>query len=208
MAATLYLIRHGETEGDGVKRYKGTIDVPISERGIRQMEGSARFVKDTLESIGTKMKSVYCSTLQRAIRSAEIVAGPLGLEPIEVPELRERDFGLWEGMSFDEILEEHPDEFKAWAKNPLHFSPVGGESTLEVRDRVMGKVKELLTKHSDDSIAVVAHGGVNRVVLCHFMGVPLENIFRVEQDFACVNIVEFHDGYPVVKLLNGGPGSR
>jgi broad specificity phosphatase PhoE len=63
-----------------------------------------------------------------------------------------------------------------------------------------------MNAHEGGNVAVVAHGGVNRVVLCHFMGTPLEHIFRVEQDFACVNIIHFADGYPVIKLLNGGAG--
>jgi broad specificity phosphatase PhoE len=132
------------------------------------------------------------------------VGRAFGLSPVAVPELRERDFGAWEGLSFDEIEERWPGEFRAWARDPLRFSPLGGESTLEVRDRVVPAVEDLLGRHPDAAVCLVAHGGVNRIVLCHYLGVPLEHIFRIEQDFACVNLIEFHHGYPVVRLLNGG----
>lgn len=202
MVTTLYLIRHGETEGGEVRRYKGTIDVPLSEKGLRQMEQISKYIVEK-EGKGGLMSAVYCSDLTRAIRSAEIVAEPHSLKPIIVSSLRERNFGLWEGMSFDEIMEKYPLEFDAWAGNPLKFSPMEGESTLAMRDRVIQAMSEIMENHNKENIAIVAHGGVNRIILCHILGIPLENIFRIEQDYGAVNIIEFWDKYPVVKLLNG-----
>ena len=202
MVTTLYLIRHGETEGGEVRRYKGTIDVPLSEIGVRQMEQVSKYIVEK-GGKGGLMSAVYCSDLTRAIRSAEIVAEPYSLKPIIVSSLRERNFGLWEGMSFDEIMEKYPLEFDAWAGNPLKFSPMEGESTLAMRDRVIQAMSEIMENHNKENIAIVAHGGVNRIILCHILGIPLENIFRIEQDYGAVNIIEFWDKYPVVKLLNG-----
>jgi broad specificity phosphatase PhoE len=122
-----------------------------------------------------------------------------------VAELRERHFGIWEGMTLNEISERYPDEFRAWAANPLEHSPTGGESTLQVRDRLIPAYEEIIARHPGESIAIAGHGGVNRIVLCHILGIPLEHIFRVEQDNAAVNIVNFYDKYPVVRLMNGGP---
>ena len=109
-------------------------------------------------------------------------------------------------MTFTEIKEKYPEEFEAWAGNPLRYSPIGGESTIEVKDRVIPPLVRILDNHRGENIAVVAHGGVNRIILCHFLGVPLENIFRIEQDYAAVNIIEVWDKYPVVKLINGLSG--
>ncbi|MDI6728185.1 MAG: alpha-ribazole phosphatase [Thermodesulfovibrionales bacterium] len=204
MVTTLYLVRHGETEGSEVKRYKGSIDVPLSEKGIEQMEQVAKYLNRSYKTY-SGLKAVYCSPLIRALKSAEIVAEPHGLKPIVIPDLRERSFGIWEGMSFNEIKDKYPEEFEAWAGNPLKYSPVGGESTLEVRDRVIIALNKILNDHNSQgarNIAIVAHGGVNRIILCHIMGIPLENIFRIEQDNAAVNIIEFWEKYPVVKALN------
>ncbi|HKZ57532.1 MAG TPA: alpha-ribazole phosphatase [Thermodesulfovibrionales bacterium] len=202
MVTTLYLIRHGETEGGEVRRYKGTIDVPLSEIGVRQMEQVSKYIVEK-GGKGGLMSAVYCSDLTRAIRSAEIVADPHSLKPVIISSLRERNFGLWEGMSFDEIMEKYPLEFDAWAGNPLKFSPMEGESTLAMRDRVIQAMSEIMENHNKENIAIVAHGGVNRIILCHILGIPLENIFRIEQDYGALNIIEFWDKYPVVKLLNG-----
>lgn len=208
MVTTLYLIRHGETEGSETKRYKGSIDVPMSKNGIEQITKTSAFIRAEVLKHGSsevthKLTAVYCSPLNRALKSAEIIAESNGLKPIVIEDLRERSFGIWEGMSFTEIKEKYPQEFEAWAGNPLRYSPIDGESTLEVRDRAVKAVDNLLSNHNSEHIAIVAHGGVNRIILCHIMGIPLKNIFRVEQDFAAVNIIEFWGKYPVVKLING-----
>lgn len=242
MITVLYLLRHGETEGSETKRYKGRIDVPLSEKGIGQVRGASAFIREHLRNAYSSkhmsylkdihgsaddraearrsegadsnpetqafqpsgLQTVYASNLSRAVRSAEIIAADYGLKPVETPDLRERTFGVWEGMTFTEIKEKYPHEFESWANNPLKYSPVGGESTLEVKDRVLPSLNRILNSHKGENVAVVAHGGVNRIILCHFLGIPLENIFRIEQDYAAVNIIEIWEKYPVVKLLNGG----
>jgi len=251
MVARFYLIRHAETVDAETRRYKGHIDVPLSENGVEQMKQVSKYMNKFYMSHKT-YNAIYCSDLSRAVKSAEIIAEPYGLKPIIMPELRERNFGIWEGMTFDEIKGKYPEEFEAWARNPLKFSPMHGESTIEVRDRVItaldkilnnclsvgqgsrvkgqeSEVKEIrsfedektqktlpdsisqplnisssqIQNSSLGNIVIVAHGGVNRVILCHLLGIPLENIFRIEQDYGCLNIIEFYDGYPVVKLING-----
>lgn len=242
MVTTLYLIRHGETEGSEIKRYKGSIDVPLSKKGIKQIKRTSSFLKGYIEKQASskylsylrdihktkgsrargqgvsprrvargdkgsretqRLAAVYTSNLSRAVKSAEIIAMPYKLKPIQMKELRERSFGIWEGMSFTEIKERYPEEFSAWAGNPLKYSPIEGESTVEVEKRVMKAVNRILKKHKGDEIAIVSHGGVSRIILCRLLGIPLENIFRIEQDYAAVNIIEFWDKYPVVKLING-----
>ncbi len=210
MVTTLYLIRHGETVGAEVRRYKGSIDVPLSGSGVKQMEELSSYLFNLVMSspnadagIATPLTAVYCSGLSRARLSAEIIATPYSISPMVVDSIRERNFGVWEGMSFDEIREKYPEEFDAWARDPLRFSPIQGESTLEVRDRVIGALEEIIARHSGERVGIVAHGGVNRIILCHLLGSPLDNIFRVEQDYAALNIIEFWDRYPVLKLVNG-----
>lgn len=226
MVTTLYLIRHGETEGSDTKRYKGSIDVSLSKRGIRQVEQTSLFIAEHLRNSSLSrqqnylmdrhrdafdggeehegLKAVYTSDLSRAVKSGEIIAAPHRIIPESMPELRERNFGIWEGMNFIEIRDHYPKEFDAWVDSPVKFRPEGGESTYEVKKRVLGAMKDILSAHRGEAIAVVAHGGVNRIMLCHIMGMPLNNIFRIEQDFAAVNVIEFWGDTPVVKLINGG----
>jgi broad specificity phosphatase PhoE len=236
MSTRLYLIRHGETEDANPKRYKGTIDVPLSRKGIEQIKRLSDYLAhqrsqlNTIESPNSVeqqgLGAVYCSDLDRAVKSAEIIAQPFNINPVVIKDLRERNFGLWEGMSFDEIKMKYPKEFQAWADNPLENSPVGGETTLEVKDRALKAMNKILSKHSgkstepgtqstdkdslssvfcnpgSENIAVVSHGGIIRVLICHFLGVPLENIFRFEQDFGALNIIEFAGSSLTVKRMN------
>lgn len=240
MVTTLYLIRHGETEGGAAKRYYGSIDVPLSEKGIEQMRRTSAFIERLLRTSSysrrfsylrevdkpkkrkldsglkgkdsesedvesSRLSAVYCSDLGRAVKSAEIIAESHGLKAVTVHGLRERSFGIWEGMTFTEIKERYPTDFDLWADDPVKHSPVNGETTTEVRDRVIAAMEGILNGHAGESVAVVAHGGVNRIILCHILGIPLENIFRVEQDHGSVNIIEFWNRYPVAKLINFKP---
>ena len=199
MDGTLYLIRHGATEGsDGEPRYKGSLDVPLSDEGRSQVRLAAEFML----AQGMQPSALYCSPLSRARISARIIGDVHGLEPESVDEFRERDFGRWEGMSYNEIGQEFPDAFESWANDPLTFSPIDGESTLQVRDRIMPRLKELLDGLEQNSLAIVAHGGVNRVILCELLRLPLEHIFRIEQHHACLNVIRFYDGLPVGELIN------
>jgi alpha-ribazole phosphatase/probable phosphoglycerate mutase len=204
---TIYLIRHGETEDAEEKRYKGTIDVPLSEKGASQMQQVARHLYENYYGKGKNrlISALYTSDLSRAFRSAEIIAQTFALKPIVLPSLRERNFGRWEGMSFDEIRHAYPEEFQAWAGNPVKFSPLDGETTFGARDRVIPAVEEIVRNNRGNHVIIVTHGGVNRIILCHFLGIPLENIFRIEQDYAALNIIEFTGAYPLLKLCNWSP---
>ena len=215
MVTTLYLVRHGETEGQEKQCYYGSTDVGLSVRGTVQVEGAAAFIVEHLQAPGRDgrngsdctLAAVYCSGLKRAIDSAGVIAGPQGLKPIEIPDLGERSFGLWEGLTFEEIENNHPEGFALWLADPLTYSPEGGENAWQVRERAIRSIELVVARHRGANLSVVAHGGVNRIIIGHLLGMPLENIFRLEQDYGAVNIIEFWDAYPVVKLMNHRPGA-
>ena len=182
--------------------------MPLSEEGEKQIGRLAdHLVHEANESqlpggADNSLDCVYCSDLKRSRKSAEIIARPFGLQPIIIPHLRERGFGRWEGMTFDEINRKYPDEFIAWMNNPLTFFPVGGESTEAVRDRVIPAFRDIIEKEMGKRIAIVAHGGVNRIIICELLGIPLQNIFRIEQDYSALNVFSFHGGFAVLRKMN------
>ena len=212
MVTKVYLIRHGETEDADARRYKGHLDVPLSGRGVEQIKQLTSYMVRNCSGLLNEARcgankeqdtldAVYTSTLGRAIESAEIIARPFGLTPLVVEGLKERNFGLWEGMTFDEIREKWPEAFTAWADNPVQFSPKEGESTLEVKERALKAFNGITQRHGGEAIAIISHGGIIRIILCELLGMPLENIFRIEQDFAALNVIELWD-YPVIKQIN------
>jgi len=198
----LYLLRHGQTEGKG-KIYKGLLDVPLSKEGVIQAEKATHFLLSQIGKYDLKPEIIYSSPLKRAFFTAEIISKNLSLKIKKLEELKERSFGKWEGLSINDIISLYPEDFERWKTNPLKFSPPDGESTLEVSKRAKKVIRQIIYKHKGSQIIIVAHGGINRVLLCQLLGVSLKNIFRIEQDFTCVNIIEFYNSSAVVKLING-----
>lgn len=201
MATIVYLINHGEIEPAYRGRFIGTTDAPLSARGIQQAERVRDFVVGN--SSARPPTAVYCSNRSRCIQTATVVAGPFDLVPEFVGGLSEIDFGCWENLTFDQIKARWPKDLSRWMASPFHFSPHGGETLPDLRDRAVAAYERIVRDHEDETVVIVAHGGVNRILLTHVVGMPLEHVFHLEQDDAAVNIVGYYDGFPVIKLLNG-----
>jgi len=198
MPTTLYLMRHGEVANGGERRYNGHIDVDITENGVRQMHRLAGLLA------GKGLSAVYCSDLIRSVKGAQIVSGPAGITFSPLPELRERSVGAWEGLTAEEIRERFPAEYVLWRSDLLNYRPPGGECLLDVKNRVLPVFKRLIALHSNQEIAMLLHGGVNRIILADALGMDLMNLFRIDQSFGALNIIDYHDdGIAVVRLLNG-----
>ena len=199
MPTRLYLCRHGEVVGDGRKRYNGHSDVDITEKGVSQMERLREDLRDA------PLAAIYSSDLIRTLKGAAIIGEPHnGVARVVMPEFRERHVGLWEGLAWEELESQYPDEWKGWLADIVNFVPPGGESLLQVTARVLPALKKVLDDNAGNSILLVAHGGVNRVILADAMGLDLSMIFRIEQKHGSLNIIDYYkDGIPVVKLLNG-----
>jgi broad specificity phosphatase PhoE len=207
MVTRLYLVRHGTTADAQEKRYKGSIDVPLSGQGEEQARLTGRMIREIMAKEGKANHpagsvALYASSLRRACQTAALIGDFLGVSAQVVSDLQERHFGQWEGLTFDEVRTRFPEDFARWMADPLAFSPSGGENTLSVKRRALKAVKRILKENRERQVCIVAHGGVNRVLLCHFLGMPLRNLFRLEQDFTAVNIIDFYDDFPVVKAVN------
>lgn len=191
-------MRHGEVHGDGNKRYNGHIDVDITPKGVEQMHRLAGLLE------GKPVKAVYSSDLIRSVKGAQIVSARLGLTHTPVRELRERSVGKWEGLTQEEIQQRYPEEYLAWRSDLLNFRPPDGECLIDVQNRILPEYKKIVSSHPDQEIALLLHGGVNRVILADALGLAPMNLFRIDQSFGALNIIDhFEDGMTVVKLLNG-----
>jgi probable phosphoglycerate mutase len=162
-ATTLVLVRHGETDWNRDGRIQGQTDVPLNERGRDQ----ARQLADTLA--GSRFDAVYASNLARARETAEIVAARVGLPVIVDEDLRELDFGAWEGLTGDEIRARWPEAFERWASVGLERYD-GGESHEQLSTRVLAATRRLAAIHQGGEILLVAHGGPLRAILMEAEG--------------------------------------
>jgi alpha-ribazole phosphatase len=149
---------------------------------------------------GIPFASVYTSPLARAVETAQAIAVTHGLVPIEVADLREIEFGDVEGLEFDR----YPPQLQTELLNdPLSVRFPGGETYGELRMRVCRALDEVVRRHSDESVLIVTHAGSIRVALAAWLGIASEAIFRIDQRTASVNVVDWVEGTPIVRLLNG-----
>lgn len=195
----VYLLRHGEVEGAATRRFIGATDVALSARGERQCRAQAERLR------GVPLAAVYTSDLVRARRSGELVAGPHGLAPVAVPALREMAMGRWEGLTAAEIEAREPDLFRAWMAHVGDFPFPGGESVPDLAARAWPAFEALAARHAGEAIAVVAHGGTNRAVLCRALGMPLGRILALGQDYAALSVLARRAGGWRVCRLNEPP---
>lgn len=193
----IYLVRHGQVEGYEEKRYNGQSDVPLTEAGKEQSER----VRDCLSAI--TLDVVYSSDLGRSRYCARLIAESHELPVIVEEALREINFGDWEGHTWVELQEAYPQDWQRRLEDLTNYQVPGGESLQDAADRVRPAIRSILAKHPGGAVALVAHGGVNRIVLLDAIGAALEQAFAIEQDYGCLNIIDYRDGHAVVRLMNG-----
>lgn len=194
----VHLLRHGQVCGFEARRYNGQADVALTALGIAQTQAYAAQLKDF------PLTAVYSSDLTRSAYGAGLIAVDHDLVPHQDERLRELDIGEWEGLTWDEIKQSWPTEWQARLNDLVQVAPPGGESLQQMATRVRLALAELLEKHQGEEIALVAHGGVNRVILLDAIGAPLIQMFHIEQSYGCRNIIDyFADSYTTVQLLNG-----
>jgi broad specificity phosphatase PhoE len=147
-----------------------------------------------------RFDAVYTSPLPRALETARAIADVQSLAPVEVDELREIDFGEVDGLGFDDLP---PDLQAGLLRDPLSVRFPGGETYTEVQRRVCAALDRIVSDHPGDTLAVITHAGPIRAAFAQWLHVADEAVFRIDQRFAAVNIVEWIDGVPIVRLVNG-----
>ena len=194
----LYLLRHGQVADGHTNRYHGNNDIELSPQGIRQLEEAGAQLQDV------ELAGVYASDLTRAVQGAEIICRGRKIKPRTLPEFREIHFGVWEGLSFQEIMEQYPEDLQARFKDLPNFRIPGGESLMDLKARALPALQELIESHYEQAFLLVAHAGINRVILSEALGLNLQNLFRLDQNYGCLNIIDYFPDLAVVRLINGG----
>jgi alpha-ribazole phosphatase len=197
-ATRLYLVRHGQVADGHTDRYHGHNDVGLSPTGEQQFHALAAQLQEVA------LAGVYASDLTRAFTGAAIISRGRDLTPQALPEFREVHFGDWEGLSFGEIAERYPRELESRFRDLANFRIPGGESLGDVKARALPTLKGLIQRHEGRAFLVVAHAGINRVILSEALGLSLAHLFRLDQNYGCLNIVDYFPDLAVVRLVNGG----
>jgi len=190
----LVLVRHAEPEEEVRGRCYGTLDVGLSLQGMQH----ARQLAEALGSFA--YEAVYTSPRTRSVETARPVAAARGLTPVVEADLREIDFGRLEGRTYDEIERSEPELFRAWMETPTRVRFPAGESYDDLAARVVPALEEIRACHP--CAAVVTHGGVVRAGLAAWLRMPGEAIFRLDQSYCGVTIVDWLEDTPIVRLVN------
>jgi alpha-ribazole phosphatase len=194
MPTRIILIRHGQTDWSNQKRYNGITDVSLNKEGKSQAKRLCERLKRE------KIHKVYSSDMKRTLQFAAIALKDMSIEKLF--QLREMNFGVFEGLTYGEIMNKYPDIYKQWLRNPLKTVIRGTESLDSLAERVRNALAQVLSLNKNLTVAVFTHAGPIKVILCDALKLGLEKIWQIEQDLAGLSIIEFDKGNCKVCLLN------
>ena len=181
----ILLARHGETRWNAEGRYQGQRDIPLSDVG----EAQARKLGERLADVA--ITRALASPLARATLTAQLALGPRASQLQQDADLQEIAHGEWEGLLASEIRERDPERLRAWREAPETVQMPGGESLQQVLDRAWPALQRACAGLGEsDTLLLVAHDAVNRVLLCRIMGLPLSRLWSFRQAPTTINLLE------------------
>jgi broad specificity phosphatase PhoE len=192
----LFAVRHGETDSSRERRFTGSRDVVLSPRGRRQAEAVGRALG------GVFMGAVYASPLQRARVSAQAIAAPHKLPVRLAPPFREMTFGEWEGLTRAEVAVRYAAAYETWRATPHLTVPPGGESLEAVAARVSAALGALLAEHEGQSVVLVSHAIVIRLLVLTALGLGPDRLWSVDASPGGITEIEYQDGWITVHRMN------
>lgn len=190
------LVRHGETEWNRVERFRGRTDIELNETGRRQARAAAQRLS------GWQIGAIYSSPLKRALHTAQPIAEACSLEVAILEGIADADYGVWTGLSAEEARAQDPEVHQTWVHTPLLTRFPGGESLRQVQDRAWCALVEISSAHQGETILLVSHVVVNRVLICSALGLGGDAFWRIGQDNAAINVLQGAHGRYRVLLLN------
>jgi len=180
MDRKIYLLRHGKIDCGEERRYIGITDLPLSNDGIEQAKKLRKFFS------GIDIEKAYMSPLKRCVQTSEIVLEGRNIERVLTDEFKEINLGEWENKPFAYIKRHFPEQYKNRGKHIDTFIPPGGESFYKLQKRVTPLFEKII-KSTAGNVLVIAHAGVNRVVISKLLDFPLNEIMKICQPYGCVN---------------------
>ncbi len=179
----IWLVRHGQTAWNEQGRFCGHTDIPLSPFGLRQAHKLASQLQHK------PITAIYSSDLSRARETAEIIAKKRLINIFFSPAWREIYFGMWEGLTYDEIATSSHEQL-GFFTDPEHAAPPQGETLTEVLQRVIPALHEIMQREQHGEIVLVSHGGVLRGLLCSLLGMPLRNQWQLRIDTGSLGAID------------------
>jgi broad specificity phosphatase PhoE len=197
METRVILVRHGQTVWNVEQRFRGQADVPLDETGQLQAKLTADYI-----AARWPLCAVYASPLQRATDTGRAIAEAQGLEVSPQDELLDISFGELQGMSIDKALELYPEIVNRWSESPHTTLFPGGEGLDTVQQRSTQALREAVDSHPGETIALVAHTVLNRVLLCAVLGLGNEHFWLLGQATCAINVIKWERERYLLDLMN------
>ena len=193
--ARIILVRHGETDWNKQEIFRGRIDINLNQNGIRQAQAIGEELKEQ------KLDAVYSSPLSRAKLTAQTIADYCNLKVNVEDGFIDLNYGKWQGISHEDVKTQYPELYALWQKQPHLVKFPDGECLGDVKHRAMDTLEQIISKHKNDTVAIVAHRVVNKVMLCSVLGLDTSHFWLIRQDTCCINIFEDSPiGYVIFRL--------
>jgi alpha-ribazole phosphatase len=200
MSTRLLIVRHGQTDWNIERRFQGQTDIPLNPMGLKQAQALARHLSSE------KPAAIYSSDLSRAWQTAEIIRYALSANSqcplIAEPRLREICFGEWEGLVYEEIQARQPQQLQRWETDLVNTAPPGGESLLEVSERVQAAFKALVVAYPNQTLIVIGHGGSLQLLIAHAVGITPGNFWQIHLENASLSELQIYPEGAIVMYLN------
>ena len=193
---TVFLVRHGRTGWNKEQVFRGHKDVPLDEVG----RAEARLVGERLKGEG--IRAVYASPLSRAKETAEAIAQFYNVDVQCLEGLTDLHFGEWEGQSLKEVQKQYPELYQEWLKQPHQVIFPGGEGLDAVGTRAMKAVEEILKQHPQETVALVSHRVVLKILICALLGLDNSHFWNIAQDTTALNCFHHRNGIWICNFLN------
>ena len=196
MLTRLYLLRHGETDWNQKSIFQGQTDIDLNKRGREQAKKAAEITQKL------EFDQIYSSDLKRAKNTALMISREKNSEIKESKQLREMNFGDWEGLSFAEIKKQYSDLASAWQQDPVHNYPPGGEKLSDFKFRIEAFFQKIIERYQGNKILVVTHGGVIKLYLTAVLSIKLENFWQFQIDNCSLTELKIYDQEIILSKLN------
>lgn len=196
----LLLARHGEVKGIDPPTFRGRLDLHLTESGIRQAHALAKAIARV-----RGVQALFSSPARRCVDTAAFIGKTLDCPVQTLSALQDIDFGAWQGLSYEEVRTRWPQQWQRWRNAPQLASIPQAETLQEALARVSGAMRELLATHHGQTIMVVAHDSINRILLCHLLDISLSHYGSLRQDPCCINRLQIdHDRATLLSLNETG----
>lgn len=185
---TILLVRHGQTEWNRIERFRGRVDIELNPNGLSQAQKTANRIQKYWQP-----EVVYSSPLKRALQTAQAISELTNVQVEATPDLVDIDYGQWQGLTPDETRVRWPDQLETWYKHPERVLIPGGENPFEVQSRAMATITTVTKAYPNQTIIMVSHTVVNRLILLGILGIGIEHFWQIRQEPCAINAIDVND---------------